>query len=387
MDTPSDEPDSAAAEAANGVGNKWWNPLGIGRSGVGCGTSCGTGCCGRGCGVGTSNLWYNPCGGLWYASFGALGMTRNAPNPFWTTADSVNVSQQLMNTKQAGYGAWGPGGQMTLARWWCPCNTGCGCGPQYMLGLQFVYWQLADMNNGVAVNTSRQYVSAIDFSVGSIPNLNGQQPGYYFDGSQSQKILRTDRYLNIEINGLVQPIYNNPGCFSATLLAGFRYFRFQDVVTYGSVRDTYYFGQDGGIYDAYIQSNCTNNLFGGQIGTLLNFAVTPTWGLYAIPKFGVFGNQINIANSYYGGNGAVAYDIHASGTVCSLMGELDSGAYWWMTPNCQLYAGWRVVGLSNVALADNQFLPYLADSAGFATVKSNGDVILTGAFAGFSVLF
>ncbi len=30
-----------------------------------------------------------------------------------------------------------------------------------------------------------------------------------------------------------------------------------------------------------------------------------------IPKFGVFGNQINIANSYYGGNGAVAVRLFA----------------------------------------------------------------------------
>ena len=58
-----------------------------------------------------------------------------------------------------------------------------------------------------------------------------------------------------------------------------------------------------------------------------------------------------------------------------------------MTPNCQLYLGWRVIGVSHVALADNQFLPYIADSAGFQRVKSNGDVILTGAFAGFSFTF
>jgi hypothetical protein len=137
----------------------------------------------------------------------------------------------------------------------------------------------------------------------------------------------------------------------------------------------------------------TNNLFGGQIGTLLNFAITPTWGLYAIPKAGVFGNQINITNSLYGGNGAYAnngisnFNYHASQTVCSLLGEFDAGGYWWMTPNCQLYAGWRVIGATHVALADNQFLPYIVDSAGFQTVKSNGDMILTGAFAGFSFMF
>ncbi len=42
--------------------------------------------------VGTANLWYNPCGGVWFGSFGALGMTRNAPNPFWTTYNSEQRS-------------------------------------------------------------------------------------------------------------------------------------------------------------------------------------------------------------------------------------------------------------------------------------------------------
>ncbi|HTU26570.1 MAG TPA: BBP7 family outer membrane beta-barrel protein, partial [Pirellulales bacterium] len=231
-------------------------------------------------------------------------------------------------------------------------------------------------------------------SAGSL-GLNGHQVDYYFDGTSHQAIWRTDRYLNLEINGLVQPIYNNPGCFSATLLGGFRYFRFQDTLTYGSASNSFNFGDDGGAQAAYLQSNVTNNLFGGQIGTLLNFAITPTWGLYAIPKAGVFGNQINITNQLYSGNGAVAYDrvsgqlfnYHASQVGCSLLGEFDAGAYWWMTPNCQLYAGWRVIGVSQVALADNQFLPYIADYAGFQTVKANGDLILTGAFAGLSFAF
>jgi hypothetical protein len=389
LNTPSDVPDGTAATIGNSVGGQWWNPFSYGATGGACGTGCGC----RGCGVGTSNLWYNPCGGGWYASFGALGMNRGAPNPFWTTASSTVNADQYMNTKQAGYGLWGPGGQTTLGKWWCPCNTGCGtgCGPQYMFGVQFVYWQLADMNSSVAVNNSNfGYNSAINFiDAPTVNNGAGHNlpPDYFFDGTEHQKIVRTDRFLNIEINALVQPIYNNPGCFSATLLAGFRYFRFQDNLTYGSASGGYNFGDQGGAQEAYIQSNVTNNLFGGQIGTLLNFAVTPTWGLYAIPKFGVFGNQINITNRSFTGDGASFYNIHASGTVGSLMGELDTGAYWWVTPNCQAYLGWRVIGLSQVALADNQFLPYFADAAGFATVKSNGDMILTGGFAGFSFMF
>ena len=69
----------------------------------------------------------------------------------------------------------------------------------------------------------------------------------------------------------------------------------------------------------------TNNLFGGQIGTLLNFAVTPQFGLFALPKGGVFGNQINITNTFTSARTIHAFNHHASQTVCSLLGELDTG--------------------------------------------------------------
>ena len=243
-------PDSAAATAGSGVGNPWWNPLGLARIGA---APCGTGCGCRGCGVGTSNLWYNPCGGPWFGSVGALGMTRNTPNAFWTTSQANFDPNQILNTKQAGNGQWGPGGQVMFGRWFCPCACAnpCGttCGPQYMYGLQFVYWQLADMNSSVGANSNALGLgptnlnTPIDMTTGAGGiTLNGNQVDHYFDGTTNQGIWRTNRFLNIEINGLVQPIYNNPGCFSATLLGGFRYFRFQDILTYGSAAGTSNFG-------------------------------------------------------------------------------------------------------------------------------------------------
>ncbi len=85
--------------------------------------------------------------------------------------------------------------------------------------------------------------------------------------------------------------------------------------------------------------------------------------------------------------GSYAFNLHASQTVCSLLGELDSGAYWWLGPNAQLFFGWRVIGVSNVALADNQFPQYVADTKGWETVKPNGDLILTGGFGGVAFAF
>ena len=49
--------------------------------------------------------------------------------------------------------------------------------------------------------------------------------------------------------------------------------------------------------------------------------------------------------------------------------------------------GYRVLGVTNVALGDNQFLPFLADAGGFADVKDNGSLILHGATAGLQFTF
>jgi hypothetical protein len=165
------------------------------------------------------------------------------------------------------------------------------------------------------------------------------------------------------------------------------YFRFQDILTYGSVAGGFVFGEDGGEHEAYLQSKVTNNMVGGQIGMLANYSLTPRWGTFALPKVGVFGNQIYVTNRLYTGDGFTTFNIHAHKAVVSMMAELDLGTYYWISQHCQLFAGWRVLGLSHVGLADNQFLPFLADSAGFAAAKANGDLILTGAFGGVAFTF
>ncbi len=79
-------------------------------------------------------------------------MTRNTPNAYWTTFLNPNNADQVLNTKQAGQGLWGGGGQVTFGRWWCPCcSNPCSCGPQYAYGLQFTYWQIGDMSGSASV--------------------------------------------------------------------------------------------------------------------------------------------------------------------------------------------------------------------------------------------
>ena len=119
----------------------------------------------------------------------------------------------------------------------------------------------------------------------------------------------------------------------------------------------------------------------------MNFNFGDAWGAYILPKVGLYGNGINGRNQLYTGDGFSDMDIHCSKTALAMLAEVDLGTYYWLTQNCQVFIGWRVLAVSQVALGDNQFLPYLADTAGYGLVKANGDLILTGGFAGLAFTF
>ena len=316
----------------------------------------------------------------WFGSIGGLAMTRNDANAFWTTYQTNVNANQLMQTKEAG-GNWGSGGQVTFGRWWCCCGTG--------LGVQFVYWQLWGMGGYSHITDPTNNLSTpIDLGGVNMNTSTGPQAaGHFFDNSPEHRIWRTDNITNLEINFLQQQIYSTPNFCTLTMLAGFRYFRFQEALTFGSVAFGDTFGSNGGANEAYLRTQVTNNLFGAQIGMLANFAISPKCGAYIQPKVGAFGNSITARNQLYTGDGFTTFDIHSAKTAFSLLAEVDLGTYYWLTQNCQVFAGWRVIGVSQVALGDSQFLPYLADTAGYGTIKANGDLILTGGFAGLAFAF
>jgi hypothetical protein len=356
--------------------------------------------------AGDPALW-DDCGcnscnnGGWFTYLGALAMTRNRANPYWTTYQTNNNPNQLMNTQNAGSG-WAAGGQVT-AGYAFGSYTGCGgqCGNAIACGtadacgqcggclgpaIAFTYWGLGPMTGfSRTVDPTNNINTALStpIDLGGV-NINGNPAGGYFDNAHEQRIWRTDRFNNFEVN-LFQGTLFNTGRLQVAALAGFRYFRFAENLTYGSVAFGHNFGDNGGADEAYLSFKCVNNLFGGQLGAVFNYALTDRFGLFFIPKAGIFGNQMNCQTLLYSGDQVnnPTYNIAANKSDVSFLGELDSGFNWAWTDNLRLYFGYRVVGIANLALADNQFLPFLADTAGFAQVKQNGGMILHGALAGF----
>lgn len=124
------DPNATTTDPANNMGSS---------CGVGCGDCCGCVPC---------------CTGRWFGSVGGLIMTRNHPNPFWTSYQTNNNPNQLMNTKD-GMTNWVGGGQVTFGRWWC-CPS-CDCQPGNGWGLQVVYWQLGELNSFASLNSQELF--------------------------------------------------------------------------------------------------------------------------------------------------------------------------------------------------------------------------------------
>ncbi len=323
------------------------------------------GCSGGGCN--------NCCGPRVFGMVGGLVMGRNRANPFWTSYETGNNANQVLNTQNAGAN-WAGGGQVTVGYGFCGC-----CGPAMAL----TYWGVGPMTGFAEYVSPPGGVSTpINLLTQSGSVMIGSNPAsYFFDSSPDQRIWRDDRVNNVELN-FIQSQLINTGRFQMAALAGFRYFRFDERLTYGSVHFGEQFGDNGGADEAYLSSRSTNNLFGGQVGAFFNWAWTPRFGVFLLPKVGLFVNQMNVRNQLYAGDGTQGFDIYAHKSDIAMLGELDFGFNYAVTENMRAFIGYRVVGVAGLALSDNQFLPYLADNAGFAQVKQNGSLILHGVMMG-----
>jgi len=317
------------------------------------------------------------CTGRWFGAAGGLIMTRNRANPYWTSYETNNNPNQVMNTQNAGAG-WSGGGQVMVGYAWC------GCGP----AIAVTYWGVEPMYGYSSVSLLPGNTVSTPIDLGGVTMNSGFLASAYFDNAAEHRIWRHDRVNNVEVN-LIQMSMVNTGRLQMGALAGFRYFRFSESLTFGSVANGGTFGGNGGADEAYMGFNVVNNLFGGQIGAFFNYNVTERFGLYFIPKVGLFGNQMNCQNLLYTGDAVnnPTYDIHAYKSDVSFLSELDMGLSYAVTPNIRAFFGYRVVSISNVALADNQVLPFLADVDGFAQVKQNGALILHGVSTGVAWAF
>ncbi|HUY35966.1 MAG TPA: hypothetical protein VMV69_24720 [Pirellulales bacterium] len=332
---------------------------------------------------------------LWFGSVAGIVMTRDNSNKLWTSFNVLNPAEQVLNTQQAS-GNWQGGGQVMIGRWF-GCRNPCGgyVAPRY--GIQAVYWGLAPMQNSASItsagNNLNTPINLGYITLGPSSNPTQNNATQYFDNAQEHRILRTDNIQSVEFN-LVQrvSVFDGAPRMMFTNLVGVRYFHFSDNVVFGSVAGGHNFGDNGGADEAYLANKVINNMLGLQIGTRLDYFVVPRLRLFAAPTFGVLANHLTGTSQLNSGDGlqgynnfsgaSVPYNSRSSTNTASLLGQIDIGAGWQITPRFSAFASYRAVAISRVGQADNQFTPFLADAAGIRDIQSNGDLILHGAVIG-----
>ena len=197
----------------------------------------------------------------WFASVAGLVMGRDKANAFWTSYESGNNANQVLNTNNAS-ADWSGGFELTLGRWF-DCSP---CGEHN--GLEVVYFYLDPMRGYADVLGSSLPAGTVSTTLdlttptGQV-QVGGQNVGLFFDGAAEHRIWRDDQFQNLELNFLHDRLVNTDAA-QITWLAGIRYFRFDESLIYGSVMAGHHFGDDGGADEAYLSFSSTNNMVGPQ---------------------------------------------------------------------------------------------------------------------------
>jgi hypothetical protein len=129
-----------------------------------------------------------------------------------------------------------------------------------------------------------------------------------------------------------------------------------------------------------------NRLAGFQTGCNGLYRLGCKWGLHINTTVGVYGNDIDSRHCIAVPVGGTiettatneSVDVRASKTDVSILGEARLGLSYQCKPNCRIYGGWRVVGISGVALATDQIPVSYTDAAALRWLDSDGSLIIHG---------
>lgn len=315
------------------------------------------------------------CGPSWYASVAALYMERNRPNPFQISFDTTNpVGQLILNTDT--FSDWQPGIDVRVGKYLC-CNS----------AIEFGYWTL-DNFGGTVYASDPVGVGSLNtpFDFRSL-NFNGVPVNALFDGAQTHRFTRNDELHNLELNFVHWPTLCDPcSRLQVSGLVGLRYFQFREGWELATSFNDPNFGVDP-TGEAYWNINVQNRMLGLQLGGRACYNFSCKLSAYASPRFGAFWNHMEQTTCIYTGDPISALAECSDKDAISLMGQLDVGLNYQITPCIGIWGGYRVVAFSGIALSDAQ-IPFLADDlVGIRDIDHNSNLVLHGLMGGVTVNF
>jgi hypothetical protein len=357
-----------------------------------------------------------PCGCCddcpWYVGMYGLAMTRDRPNHLYTTAQTNNLQNQWCFDTFP----WSGGGEITLGRRFC-----CG-----QWGVEATYWTLAEMQSDSCATIPGPYSTPFTMQWVYMQGTDNGHGGTttadeWFDAATQHNIERMDEIHNVEINLLRFNLCGCGGCgggcggcgcngnccgspLSIDALLGFRFFRFRDRLVFTSEHGPY--NEDGSSPSPYegdcitLHDEIANNLWGVQVGCNVHYRLCGCLSLFASPRIGIFDNHMTLdynifamdqAGNYYQGSSPtykpLDYPIHACGDQFSVLTQMEIGLQWQVSCHWEALAGYRLIAVTGMGLADNQVPFYGNDTQAVASIDKNGHLLLQGVFAGLTYRF
>ncbi len=212
-----------------------------------------------------------------------------------------------------------------------------------------------------------------------------------FNTSNDHRVYRDNQFHNVELN-----LLGNAGCNgsrSYEWIAGFRWFEFDEYFQYSA------FNTAGGYPPRYDYNiDVSNTLLGFQMGGRKEICCGSKFRLHLGGRAGVFNNHIRSRQFFVndtgvygqlnaGGGAGNDYDYTSTKNDLAVLGELDLGMSYQFSCCARVRAGYRVIGISGVALAPNQIPRNFTDTMDLQRIKSNGGLILHGFYVGGEFCF
>lgn len=259
-------------------------------------------------------------------------------------------------------------------------------------GFQLIYWGLYpgeafDEILGPGLSSYRTGLAGVAIDPGAQSLLT------YFDNADANYAYRTNEIHNFEANLLrSRGAYTTRRGRNATfeLLGGFRWFQFNETFGIGA------FSGAGTPTAVEYEIDVENTLLGLQLGGRSDYCLSDRLGVFVGAKVGVFNNRVNHDQRITDGTGTLAYrsaagvddyDFSSNKDDMSMLGELDFGMNYRISCNSRIVCGYRLVGISGIALAPDQIPNDFTLDADINSINSNGDLILGGGYAGFEFSF
>lgn len=314
----------------------------------------------------------------WFAGASGLVMTRTLPAGRAVMQPTAGVP--TLTTASAG-ASWPGGLDFRVGRW---------MGEHQRWALEGIYWGVYGL--GESARVAGTGIDAIPQAPGV--TLGGSPASSFLSDASALEVGRSDLVNDIEINWLYRvtdraEFLPADRRFGFAWLAGFRFFQLEDVLTQVATSSTLPPSPNGA--NRSLLSVATNNdIYGAQVGLKADWRIAPRIRLSAVPKMMIGGNAITDTTSLATVAGAPAtfaggrpVSVHSTLDVFSWLGSVDSGLAWDVTDRWSLSLGYRVVGVGNVAQADDQWPSTLAAPASLEGISAGSGTVIHGGYAGF----